>query len=125
MNDIAQQTIEPFDDYEIHPCIELHENGHTWVEQCEEHEAQMWSVFGHIPNGGVECIGDFKSRKLAEEIVARIHPPVRQAAAALLEALEAQAMADADPEASRRKGYFKRARELRIAALTTAWRPAY
>jgi hypothetical protein len=35
----------------------------------------------------------------------------------LLEALEAQEMAEWDPEASRRKGYFDRARELRRAAL--------
>lgn len=45
--------------------------------------------------------------------------------AALLEALEAQAMADADREASERKGYFERARELRRAALKLAGRPVW
>jgi hypothetical protein len=40
--------------------------------------------------------------------------------AELLEALQAQQMAEYDPEASRRKGYFDRARELRCAALAKA-----
>ncbi len=44
------------------------------------------------------------------------------AAPDLLAALEAQAMAEADPEASERKGYFDRARDLRRAALANAGR---
>lgn len=43
-----------------------------------------------------------------------------EAAAAMLEALEAQEMAEHDPEAARRKGYFDRARDLRKAALAKA-----
>lgn len=42
------------------------------------------------------------------------------AAPDMLEALEAQEMAGWDPEAGRRKGYFDRARELRLAALAKA-----
>jgi hypothetical protein len=42
------------------------------------------------------------------------------AAPLMLEALEAQEWAEYDPEASRRKGYFDRARALRKAALATA-----
>jgi hypothetical protein len=42
------------------------------------------------------------------------------AAEAMFEALEAQEMAEFDPEASRRKGYFDNARALREAALKTA-----
>jgi hypothetical protein len=42
------------------------------------------------------------------------------AAPELLEALEAQEMAEWDPEASRSKGYFDRARELRRAAIAKA-----
>jgi hypothetical protein len=38
----------------------------------------------------------------------------------LLEALQAQQMAEYNPEASRRKGYFDRARELRGATLARA-----
>lgn len=43
-----------------------------------------------------------------------------EAAAAMLEALEAQEMTEHDPEAARRKGYFDRARDLRKAALAKA-----
>ncbi len=42
------------------------------------------------------------------------------AAPEMLEALEAQEMAEWDPETARRKGYFDRARELRRAALARA-----
>jgi hypothetical protein len=42
------------------------------------------------------------------------------AAPDLLAALEYQDMADADPQASRRKGYFDSARELRAAAIAKA-----
>jgi hypothetical protein len=44
--------------------------------------------------------------------------------AELLEALQAQDMAEWDPEASHRKGYFDRARELRRAAIAQATRRA-
>ena len=44
------------------------------------------------------------------------------AAEAMFEALEAQEMAEFDPEAARRKGYFDRARALREAALKKARR---
>jgi hypothetical protein len=42
------------------------------------------------------------------------------AAPELLEALQYQEMADADPEASRRKGYFEEARRLRRNAIAKA-----
>jgi len=42
------------------------------------------------------------------------------AAEAMFEALQAQEMAEFDPEAARRKGYFDRARALRQAALSKA-----
>ena len=45
---------------------------------------------------------------------------LRRAAPDMLDALKAQEMADADPEASRRKGYFDRARDMRRAALAKA-----
>jgi hypothetical protein len=50
---------------------------------------------------------------------------LRELVRELAEALEAQAMADADPEASRRKGYYNRAREMRLAALAKAGREAW
>jgi hypothetical protein len=45
---------------------------------------------------------------------------LRLAAYDMLAALEAQEMAEADPEAGRRKGYFDHAREMRKAAITKA-----
>jgi hypothetical protein len=42
----------------------------------------------------------------------------------MLAALEAQEMAEHDPEAARRKGYFDHARNLRKAAIAKARGPA-
>src|ERR1700728_5246549 len=72
--------IEPFDAYEIHGCIQITENGHTWIEQCEDNEAQFFTLYGHIPNQGVDAIGDFKTRELAEEVLVRINPSAKAAA---------------------------------------------
>lgn len=63
------KEITPYDAYEIHGCKEF-DGG--FVEQVEDGEAEFWSLYGHIPNQGVECIGDFKTRRRAEEILQRI-----------------------------------------------------
>lgn len=61
--------IIPFDDYEIHPCKDYGD----FVERVkDESEAEFWSLYGHIPNQGVLCIGDFKTRQHAEEVLQRI-----------------------------------------------------
>jgi len=62
----------PFDDYEIHSVKEFHDAGIRWCEQVSDREAEFWSLFGHIPGQGLDCIGDFKTRRHAEEIYARI-----------------------------------------------------
>jgi hypothetical protein len=62
----------PFDDYEIHGVKEFHEVGVLWFEQVSDREAEFWSLFGHIPGQGLDCIGDFKTSEHAEEIYARI-----------------------------------------------------
>ena len=62
----------PFDDYEIHGVKEFHEAGVRWCEQVSDRKAEFWSLFGHIPGQGLDCIGDFKTRRHAEEIYARI-----------------------------------------------------
>jgi hypothetical protein len=41
-------------------------------EQVSDSEAEFWSLFGHIPGQGLDCIGDFTTREHAEEILARI-----------------------------------------------------
>ena len=64
-----------FDDYEIQTCrryIEADEPNLSFVEPCEPFEADFWTVYGHIPGEGVQAIGDFHSRKHAEEVFARI-----------------------------------------------------
>jgi hypothetical protein len=61
-----------FDDYEIHGIFDFAEDGRKFSEHVPDDEAQYWSMFGHIPGRGIECIGDFETRKLAEHIYARI-----------------------------------------------------
>lgn len=62
----------PFDDYEIHGVREFGKGKHRCCEPVPDDEAQFWSLYGHIPGQGLECIGDFKTRSLAEEVYARI-----------------------------------------------------
>jgi hypothetical protein len=68
-----------FDNYEIHGCrrIDVDYSGvpdpsGSSVETCEDSEAQFWTLYGHINGQGVEAIGDFSSRKAAEEVYYRI-----------------------------------------------------
>lgn len=62
------KNLTPFDAYEIHGCRDFG----GYVEQVPDTEAQFWSLYGHIPGEGLECIGDFSSRAAAEEIRQRI-----------------------------------------------------
>jgi len=64
-----------FDDYEINPCRRFQEPDDPqrfYFEVCEPHEADVWTLYGHIPGQGVEAIGDFSTQQFAEEIYARI-----------------------------------------------------
>jgi hypothetical protein len=64
----------PFDAYEIHP-VACHQapDGRRFTEPTTDPaEAQGWSLFGHIPGQGLECVGDFASFEAAAEIYARI-----------------------------------------------------
>ncbi len=61
-----------FDGYEIHGGREFGRGKSRHCQQVTDEEAQFWSLYGHIPGQGVECIGDFKSREFAEEVDARI-----------------------------------------------------
>jgi len=62
----------PFDDYEIHGVKRFSEQGGSWCEQVADSDAAFWSLYGHIPSGGLDCIGDFNTRAHAEEVYARI-----------------------------------------------------
>jgi hypothetical protein len=66
-------TMVRFDDYEIHGVKEFGKGARKVCEQVDDDdEAQFWSLYGHIPGQGLDCIGDFKTRKHAEEVYARI-----------------------------------------------------
>jgi len=62
----------PFDGYEVHGVRKFGRGAGRNCEQVPDEKAQFWSLYGHIPGRGLECIGDFKSRALAEEVYARI-----------------------------------------------------
>jgi hypothetical protein len=53
-----------FDGYEIHGVVEF--------SRVPDDEAESWGLFGHVPGQGLICIGDFSTRKRAEEVYARI-----------------------------------------------------
>ncbi len=71
-----------FDDYEIHGMKRLNDiSGQEEepvgkvianCEQVADDDAEFWSLFGHFPGQGLDCIGDFATREHAEEIFARI-----------------------------------------------------
>ena len=64
-----------YDNYEISPCTRTEEPdkpGHFYFEVCEPHEADVWTLYGHMDGEGVEAIGDFATREHAEEVFRRI-----------------------------------------------------
>jgi hypothetical protein len=67
-----EPEIVRFDAYEVHGVREFDDGAGKYCEQVPDDEAEFWSLYGHIPGQGLECIGDFKTRELAEEVNARI-----------------------------------------------------
>ena len=59
-----------FDHYEIHG-VRLDQDDDVF-EQVDNGEAEFFSLYGHIPGEGYQCIGDFKSREAAETVYTRI-----------------------------------------------------
>ena len=81
----------PFDGYEVHGVREFGRGPKRHCGQVPDEDARFWSLYGHIPGQGLECIGDFKSRALAEEVRARIkgrQPALQEALAWLATAVE-------------------------------------
>jgi hypothetical protein len=67
--------MKPFDNYEISPCRRYEEPdspGKFYFEVCDPAEADVWTLYGHIPGEGVQAIGDFSKREYAEEAFQRI-----------------------------------------------------
>lgn len=54
----------PWDDIEIHGCVEVQEG---FVEQVEDEDAQFFTCYVHYPEMGVDWISDHPTRKDAEE----------------------------------------------------------
>ncbi len=72
---MTTKNINVFDNYEISPCRRFEESdsqGKFYFEVCEPHEADVWTLYGHIDGEGVEAIGDFATREHAEETFSRI-----------------------------------------------------
>jgi hypothetical protein len=61
-----------FDGYEVHGVRRFGRGKERYCERVPDEEARFWSIYGHIPGEGFTCIGDFKSRSVAEEVYARI-----------------------------------------------------
>lgn len=75
-DDLAVSDLPPrFDGYEIEPCLRFEEPdrpGHFSFEPCSPAEADVWTLYGHIPGQGVEAVGDFPTREAAADVYARI-----------------------------------------------------
>jgi hypothetical protein len=61
-----------FDAYEIHGIRAYGRGSRRHYQQVADSHAQFWSLFGHIPGQGLDCIGDFATREHAEGVFARI-----------------------------------------------------
>ena len=65
-----------FNGFEVHPCLEVSKDKHGQVnlEQCDENDPtiSVWSVYGHLIEGGLECLADFDIKSRAEEFFGQI-----------------------------------------------------
>jgi hypothetical protein len=68
LNELSKDAV--FTHYEIHG-VRLDQDDDVF-EQVDDGEAEFFSLYGHIPGEGYQCIGDFKSREVAETVYARI-----------------------------------------------------
>ena len=61
-----------YDNYEISACWQIGDGSDSYIETCDDADAQFWTLYGHIDGEGVEAIGDFSSREAAERVFFRI-----------------------------------------------------
>jgi hypothetical protein len=66
------RTILLFDNYEISGCKKHEEGGGSYIEPVEDSEAEFWTLYGHTEGEGVMAIGDFRTRKITEDVYYRI-----------------------------------------------------
>lgn len=67
--------IQTFDAIEVHPVCNVGQDGQTgtlYCEVCTPEEADFWSVYGHLKEGGVDCLEDFPTQEEAETFAARL-----------------------------------------------------
>lgn len=61
---------QEFDAFELQPVKkvgEVAEGSEAW-EVCEEDDAEMWSVYIHVPGEGLQCIADCETKESAEKL---------------------------------------------------------
>jgi hypothetical protein len=64
-----------YDNYEISPCRRFEEPdspGKFYFEVCEPHEADAWTLYGHVNGECVQAIGEFRTREAAVQVYSRI-----------------------------------------------------
>jgi hypothetical protein len=70
-----------YDAYEIHPCCAIEppdgcekEPDMEYVETCDEDHPNIvcWSLYGHLPGTGIQCIGDYATRGEAEHMWSKL-----------------------------------------------------
>lgn len=66
IHNIVSAITEPFDEIEIHPCKDYNKDGN--IEQCEESEAEFWSVYVHNVEGGIYCVADCQTKEQARDL---------------------------------------------------------
>ena len=63
---IIRDRIAGYDALEVHPVRSNPQpDGSTWCQPCAAHEADIWSVYARLAEGGSDCIGDFETEALA------------------------------------------------------------
>lgn len=74
MEKVFVKVDKPFDGFEIHPCKEYKApSGARFIEQIDEGEqADMWSVYVHLKEGGLSCIADLDTEQQALDFVEMI-----------------------------------------------------
>jgi len=60
----ATRVDQPIDGFEVSPVRK--EDGDWTV--CEESEAEMWSVYAHFVEGGVDCLADCETKEAALQL---------------------------------------------------------
>jgi hypothetical protein len=67
-----------WDTLEVHPVKNISTDSEsTQFEQCEPNEADMWSVYIHMPDQGLECIADCDSESTANDLVTLINTLIK------------------------------------------------